>query len=362
LEPGGTPHENAQFLLFLTALIKAVDDYQELLRVSVAGAGNDQRLGAHEAPPTVVSMFLGDELTEILEALESGSDYMCREIKQMEIGVTALPNFPKDTTDRNRTSPFAFTGNKFEFRMPGSMFSIAEPNIVLNTVVADVLRGFADSLESSSDFHSDLASLIKNTFHEHKRIVFNGNNYSGEWLAEAAKRGLSNLNTTVEALPEYLSSKSIGLFERHGVFSEKELRSRYEILMEGYCKTVHIEALTMADIVKRMIIPACVDYQNDLASLLNGKKPFGIFDSTLEESLLSEISSLSADLPRNMKSLEDAIKKSDGRSDLRERAKSYRENVYEAMSDLRRTVDGLETLVADKHWPLPTYAEMLYSV
>ncbi|NCC48345.1 MAG: glutamine synthetase type III [Clostridia bacterium] len=251
LEPGETPYENAQFLLFLTAVIKAVDEYQDLLRVSVASAGNDHRLGANEAPPAIVSMFLGDELTEILEALESGNSYLNKEKHQMEIGVTVLPHFPKDTTDRNRTSPFAFTGNKFEFRMLGSAFSISGPNIVLNTAVADVLSGFADVLEQADDFTAALADLIRQTISEHKRIIFNGNNYAHEWLEEAERRGLSNLKTTVDALPAFISRKSMDLFTRHHVFTPSEISSRYEILLENYCKQIHIEALTMIDIVKK---------------------------------------------------------------------------------------------------------------
>jgi len=362
LEPGETPHDNAQFLLFLVSVIKAVDDYQNLLRVSVANAGNDHRLGANEAPPAIVSIFLGDELTVILESLENGTDYHNMERRQMEIGVTALPHFPKDTTDRNRTSPFAFTGNKFEFRMLGSTFSISGPNIVLNTVVAEVLRQFADILEKSTDFKSDLASLIKNTFHKHKRIIFNGNNYSDEWVTEAKRRGLSNLKTTVASLPEFVSQKSIELFSRHHVFSESELHSRYEILMEGYCKTLHIEALTMVDMVKREIIPACIAYQNELADLLGRKRAWGEYDASLEDHLLSSIAKLSSCLLKKLTVLESALLESKEERDILSQATFYRDKVFGSMSELRLIVDELETLVANKHWPLPTYAEMLFSV
>lgn len=362
LEPGETPYENAQFLLFLVAVIKAVDDYQDLLRVSVASAGNDHRLGANEAPPAIVSMFLGDELTGILEALETGTEYHNTEIHQMEIGVTVLPHFPKDATDRNRTSPFAFTGNKFEFRMLGSAFSIAGPNIILNTVVAEVLRQFADGLEKSNDFKHDLASLIKNTFHEHKRIIFNGNNYSDEWVTEAQRRGLSNLKTTVDALPEFISQKSIDLFTKHHVFAESELHSRYEIFMEGYCKTLHIEALTMVDMVKGEIISACIDYQNELAELLERKKACGEYDASLEEHLLRGISKLSSCLLKKLTALEDALLESKEEMEIFAHASFYRDKVFGAMSELRLVVDELETFVARKHWPLPTYAELLYSV
>jgi len=362
LEPGETPHDDAQFLLFLVSVIKAVDDYQNLLRVSVANAGNDHRLGANEAPPAIVSIFLGNELTEILESLENDTDYHNMERDQMEIGVTALPHFPKDTTDRNRTSPFAFTGNKFEFRMLGSTFSISGPNIVLNTVVAEALRQFADILEKSTDFKSDLASLIKNTFHKHKRIIFNGNNYSDEWVTEAKRRGLSNLKTTVASLPEFVSQKSIELFSRHHVFSESELHSRYEILMEGYCKTLHIEALTMVDMVKREIIPACVAYQNELADLLGRKRAWGEYDASLEDHLLSSISKLSSCLLKKLTVLESALLESKEERDILSQATFYRDKVFGSMSELRLIVDELETLVANKHWPLPTYAEMLFSV
>ena len=280
----------------------------------------------------------------------------------MGIGVTVLPEFPKDSTDRNRTSPFAFTGNKFEFRMVGSSFSIAGPNIVLNTVVADALRQFADFLEKSDDFTGDLALIIKNTYHEHKRIVFNGNNYSDEWVDEARRRGLSNLKTTVDALPEFISEKSVKLFARHGVFTATELHSRYEILMEGYCKAIHIEALTMADMVKGEIIPACVDYQNELAKLLGRKNLCGGFDTSMEGRLLGSIAKLSSCLMSKLDVLESAVEETKEDRDILARAAFYRDSVFAAMSELRLVVDELETLVARKLWPFPTYAKILYSV
>jgi glutamine synthetase len=363
LEPGETPYENAQFLLFLVAVIKAVDEYQDLLRVSVAGAGNDHRLGANEAPPAIVSMFLGDELTEILEAIESGADYHNKAKHQMEIGVTVLPHFPKDTTDRNRTSPFAFTGNKFEFRMLGSTVSIADPNTVLNTVVAEVLRQFADVLEKSKDFTGDLASMVRKTFSAHKRIIFNGNNYSDEWTTEAQRRGLSNLKTTVDVLPEWTSKKSVKLFTKHHVFTEPELHSRYEIFMEAYCKTLHIEGLTMVDMVKGEIIPACIGYQNELIALLERKKAYGGYDASLEEHFLGRISQLSACLLKKLTALENVLLESSREAqEILAHASYYRDRVCAAAAELRLTVDELETLVAKKHWPLPSYAEMLYSV
>jgi len=363
LEPGETPYENAQFLLFLVAVIKAVDTYQDLLRISAASAGNDHRLGANEAPPAIISMFLGDELTAILDAIESGSEYRGKEKCQVEIGVTTLPHFPKDSTDRNRTSPFAFTGNKFEFRMLGSAFSIAGPNIVLNTVVAEILRKFADDLEKSKDFKSDMAKLVKNTFHEHKRIVFNGNNYSDDWVTEASKRGLSNLKNTVDALPAYISKKSIELFTQHSVLTEQEIHSRYEILREGYCKIINIEALTMVDMVKGEVVPACLEYQSELANLLIQKKACGSYDNSLESHLLEKISKLSADMLQKLTALEKVILESkEEHESVIAHASFYRDKVFTAISDLRHIVDELETLVARKYWPFPTYAELLYSV
>lgn len=362
LEPGETPHDNAQFLLFLVAVIKAVDEYQDLLRISVASAGNDHRLGANEAPPAIVSMFLGDELTEILQALEAGADYHNKEKHQMEIGVTVLPHFPKDTTDRNRTSPFAFTGNKFEFRMLGSAFSISGPNIMLNTAVAESLRQFADALEKSDDFTGDLASLIKETIREHKRIIFNGNNYANEWVDEAKRRGLLNLKTTVDARPLFIAEKNIRLFTAHGVYTEAEMYSRYEIQMESYYKTLHIEALTMVDMVKGAIIPACIGYQNELAKLLGQKKACGEYDVSLEEHLLSNIAKLSACLLKKLTTLENILLESGEEQEILIHASFYRDRVFPAMSELRLIVDELETLVANKYWPLPTYAQLLYSV
>lgn len=362
LEPGETPYENAQFLLFLVAVIKAVDKYQDLLRVSVASAGNDHRLGANEAPPAIVSIFLGDELTEILEAIESDSDYHNRKRHKMEIGVNVLPHFSKDTTDRNRTSPFAFTGNKFEFRMLGSTFSISGPNIVLNTVVADALSDFADRLSDTKDFHSELTALIKETISEHKRIIFNGNSYCDEWVEEAKKRGLSNLKTTVDALPAFITKESQDLFNRHHVFNKTELFSRYEIFMESYCKTLHIEALTMVDMIKKEIIPACITYQGEISSLLGRKKSLGDFDFSLEEQLLGKLCGLSGCMFKKLEILESTLLETKQEEDILPLARFYKDNVLSGMSELRLIVDELETMVAKKYWPLPTYGEILYSV
>ena len=363
LEPGDTPSENAQFLLFLSAVIKAVDDYQDLLRVSVASAGNDHRLGANEAPPAIVSMFLGDELTDIITAIENGTNYIDKGKSEMEIGVRVLPKFFKDTTDRNRTSPFAFTGNKFEFRMLGSTFSIAGPNIILNTIVAEELRQFADILEKSNNFDEDLNTLIKNTIRDHKKIIFNGNNYSDDWIQEAEKRGLLNLKTTPDALPYFIHSKNIELFTKHHVFSESELYSRYEILMENYCKTIHIEALTMIDMVKKYIIPSVLSYQGEIAGIANSKKQLiPTLSCELEEKLLQDLSRLGNYLYAKLDTLETSVLNAKNNSDLLESAKYYRESIFINMQHLRGVVDELETLIGKNHWPLPTYGELLFSV
>jgi len=364
LEPGDTPQDNAQFLLFLVAVIKAINEYQDLMRLSAASAANDHRLGANEAPPAIISMFIGDELKEILDAIEAGASYKGKEKHEMEIGVTVLPHFPKDSTDRNRTSPFAFTGNKFEFRMLGSTFSIAGPNIVLNTIVAESLNQFADQLENSKDFNGDIAAIVKKTYSEHKRIIFNGNNYSDEWVIEAQKRGLSNLKTTVDALPKFLEKKSIELFEKHHVFTGAEVHSRYEIMMEAYCKTLHIEALTMVDMVKGDIIPACIDYQRELIDLLRQKKAYGgdNIDCTLELHFLNSITKLSACLLNKLTTLESEVLEASQDLEILAQATFYRDKIFTAMSELRLIVDELETLVAKKHWPIPTYAELLYSI
>ncbi|MCL2015075.1 MAG: glutamine synthetase III [Defluviitaleaceae bacterium] len=358
LEPGETPFENAQFLLFLAAVIKAVDDYQDLLRVSCASAGNDHRLGAHEAPPAIISIFIGDDLAEILEAIELGKDYKGKQQEHLEIGVNALPHFQKDTTDRNRTSPFAFTGNKFEFRMLGSTFSVAGPNIVLNTAVAEVLKGFADTLESSKSFNAELNYIVRNTLKVHKRIIFNGNNYSDEWLKTAEEQGLSNLKNTVQALPKFVSQQEV--FLKHAVFTETEIESRYEILMETYCKTITLEGLTMVDITKRLIIPACIAYQTDLANLVNLKSG-GTFDDTLERYFLQKIAKLSVQLLGKLDMLESLLDPP-APADILEHGKLCSEKIFPAMQALRNVVDTIEPLVAKKHWPLPSYSDLLYSL
>ncbi|MDD2497786.1 MAG: glutamine synthetase III [Desulfitobacteriaceae bacterium] len=362
LEPGDSPQENAQFLLLLTAVIKAVDEYQDLLRVSVASAGNDHRLGANEAPPAIVSVFLGEELTNVLEAIESGNIYDHKAKIEMEIGVHVMPRLPKDTTDRNRTSPFAFTGNKFEFRMVGSTFSVSGPNIVLNTIVAEELAQFADILETSSNFTKSLNELIKNTITNHKRIIFNGNNYSNEWVKEAEKRGLLNLNSTVEALPYFISDKNIKLFTKHKVFTESEIRSRYEILMENYCKTINIEALIMLEMVKKEIIPAVCSYIKDLSDTAIAKKTLSAdFNCELEKSIVSKLSSLSESLFRKSKNLEEDLLGVKNQNSLLVQGQYYRYTVFPIMQELRAVADEIELLVGEKYWPYPTYGQILFS-
>lgn len=361
LEPGDTPDANAQFLLFLTAVIKAVDEYQDLLRMSAASAGNDHRLGANEAPPAIVSMFLGDELTEILEALCNGNGYSRRHKKTtLEIGVDFLPLFPKDTTDRNRTSPFAFTGNKFEFRMPGSSFSISGPNIVLNTIVADALCEFADELENSSNFTEDLNNLIKRTVKAHKRIIFNGNNYSEDWVREAEKRGLKNFKSTIEVLPCFIEPKNVAVFTKHGVLSEAEIHSRYEILLENYSKVLRTEALTMIEMSRKQIIPSVISYEKDLAATVEGMSNIGLTPA-YEKELLRDLSLLLSALNGATVELERKVNAANGREHF-ELAKYYHDEVLSSMNALRAVADELETKVAKKYWAFPTYTDLLYSV
>ncbi|MHB1454268.1 MAG: glutamine synthetase III family protein [Saccharofermentanales bacterium] len=363
LDPGTTPHDNAQFLLVLCAVIKAVDEYQDLLRVSVASAGNDHRLGANEAPPAIVSIFLGEELTGVLDALETDSLYVGKERTLMEIGASALPHIPKDTTDRNRTSPFAFTGNKFEFRMPGSSFSIAGPNIVLNTIAAEAFRQFADQLEQSADFSKDLKDLIQSTIRKHKRIVFNGNGYDDSWVVEAEKRGLLNLRNTPDALPAFVAEKNVELFKTHQVFSETEVHSRYEILLENYNKTITIEASTMVDMVSKSVVPAVFSYESELALLITRKRALNASVScNPEEKLLTKISALASKVDLAIEKLARATtgaRKADGELAT---AIYNRDYVLTAMNELRESVDELETLVGKKYWAVPDYTDILYSV
>ena len=364
LEPGDTPHENAQFLLFLCAVIKAVDEHQDLLRISVASAGNDHRLGANEAPPAVVSMFLGDELNDILESIENDTAYDAKEKVQMKVGVHILPRFPKDTSDRNRTSPFAFTGNKFEFRMLGSAASIADPNIVLNTTVADVLREFADSLENADDFQQTLHELIKDTIKKHKRILFNGNGYDEAWIREATeKRGLLNLRTTPDCLPYWIHEENIRLFTSHKVFTEAEMRSRYDILMENYAKVLHIEALTMLDMAQKDILPAVGRYVKELGeTALTKKSVNAALNCEVEETMIAKLSDLTADLYHKIAALQQAVDAAEPLHDVTERANYYRDIILPAMEALRAVADELESNTAADFWPYPSIGDILFSV
>ncbi len=363
LEPGETPYENAQFLLFLCAVIQAVDDYQDMLRVSVASAANDHRLGANEAPPAVMSMYLGTELTEILNAIENDSPYGGKEKELIRVGVHVLPKFPKDTTDRNRTSPFAFTGNKFEFRMLGSSASISGANVVLNTAVAESLRQYADRLEGSTNFEADLHALIKEVILKHKRIVFNGNGYDDAWIAEAESRGLLNMKTTPDCVPCYIDPKNIALFTSHKIYTEPELRARYEIKLEGYSKVIHIEALTMLDMIWKDILPAISAYTATLSNTVLSKKAVSeAIDCSFETDLLEKISAMTAVAVSKAKKLEEAVMQVKDISDSLELALFYKDTVLTAMNDLRITVDEIETITAAEYWPYPSYGDILFSV
>ena len=364
LDPGATPASNAQFLLFLCAVIKAVDEYQDLLRISVASAGNDHRLGANEAPPAIVSMFLGDELSEILQCLEEGKPYGIHEKQKMQIGVTVLPEFNKDTTDRNRTSPFAFTGNKFEFRMLGSSESIACANVFLNTAVAEELCQFADELEKSKDFQKDMQALVLKTIKEHKRIIFNGNGYDDAWVKEAEKRGLSNLKSTPEALVHILDEKNKKLLEKHGVYSESEIVSRFEIHNESYSKVINIEAETMLDMAKKYILPAGSKFAGKLADTIASKKAVcDAADVTYETEMLTKVSSLTSEIYKKVQQLEKDVRDVKELSgDASKTAFFYREHVFESMNELRISADELETIVPKELWPFPSYGDLLFSV
>ena len=363
LEPGDTPAENAQFLLFLCAVIKAVDDYQDLLRVAVATAGNDHRLGAHEAPPAVVSIFLGTELTEILEAIEKDVPYDTKEKELLRVGVHTMPKFPKDTTDRNRTSPFAFTGNKFEFRMLGSSASVSDPNIMLNTAVAEILKQFADELQDSADFENDLHALIKRVFTQHKRIIFNGNGYDDAWLAEAKRRGLLNLAKTPDALPYFVAQKNVDLFTSHKVYTEREMHSRLEILLQSYCNLIDIEAKTMAEMTKKEILPAVSRYTQQLsATVLSKKAVIATLDCSYETDMLTEISDLTAEAYTQVKVLEKALSGKKKIHDAKKSSVYYRDKVLPVMEKLRTAADALERLVAADCWPMPTYGDLLFGI
>lgn len=360
LDPGKSPMENAQFLTFLVAIIKAVDEYSDLLRLSVASAGNDHRLGANEAPPAIISIFLGEELENVIEALEEGREYTSGH-SMFNVGVSSLPNFPKDTTDRNRTSPFAFTGNKFEFRSAGSSLNIAGPNTVLNTIVANSLTEFADELEKAVDFNAALHDLLVKNIKAHKRIIFNGNGYGAEWLVEAEKRGLPNLKTTVDAIPALTAEKNVKVFTKFGVYSEVELHARQEINYENYSKIINIEALTTSDMAKTEILPAVMKFAKDVCDMAASKKAVGV-EPTVEVAMANKVNTLTISLNEKIDALNAAIVKAQGVSDYAEQAKVYCEEVFVAMQSLRAVADELETIVGEDYWPFPTYDELLFNV
>ena len=364
LSPGETPYENAQFLLFLCAVIKAVDDYQDLLRISVATAGNDHRLGANEAPPAVVSIFLGDELNAVLEAIENDTPYQGAKKTTMKLGSDVLPKFNRDTTDRNRTSPFAFTGNKFEFRMLGSSNSIACANIMLNTAVAESLKIYADRLEGVADFETALHDMIKKTIKDHKRIIFNGNGYDDSWIKEATeKRGLCNYRTTADCMPHILDEKNVRMLTSHKVFSEVELKSRYEIMLENYCKTVMIEACTMVDMAKKQILPAVSAYTTDLAESVGKKLKLGTdIACKYEKEAVKKLSVLCDKIAEATDLLEGTLVKIKAAESIGEESEMIRDAVLVAMSELRVACDEAETMTAEKYWPFPTYGELLFGV
>ena len=364
LNPGDTPEENAQFLLILTAVLQAVDEYQDLLRISVAGASNDHRLGGSEAPPAILSVFLGDEITGILDSIENGTPYESGEKVQFKVGVHVLPRFPKDTSDRNRTSPFAFTGNKFEFRMVGSSQSISEVNIILNTAVADVLRRYADELEGTADFESALHELIKRSIREHRRIIFNGNGYEEAWVREAARRGLCNYRSTPDCVPHLLDAKNAELFRRNRVFSETELRARCEIVLDHYAKEVRIEALTLLDMLRKDVLPAVSRFTGALSATAHEKKKLcGESDCRYEKTAAAELSARAAKLWDGAEKLEKAVRRiDDGRLSTESAVEICRGEILPEMETLREISDGAELIMDRAAWPYPSYGEILTSV
>ena len=363
LDPGDTPMENLQFLIFMAAVIKAVDQYQDLLRAAVASPGNDHRLGANEAPPAIISMFVGDDLAAVLDAISNDAEYADPGRQRIDLGVDVLPKFKKDNTDRNRTSPFAFTGNKFEFRMPGSSMNLADANTVLNTAVAKELKGYADELERADDFEKALVALVKRTLHDHKRIIFNGNGYSDEWEVEAEKRGLFNLKTTVDAAPAMTSEKNIALFEEMGVLSRVEVMSRYEVIIEHYAKVLHIEAMTMLEMANKQLIPAATAYMSDVASAAAAKMAVSEkLSCKAENKVLEKLSAATDAMSDAVDALDAAVESAESETDSLEKAKAYRDKVLPAMADLRTNADAAEVVCGEDYWPLPSYSKMLYYV
>ncbi len=361
LAPGKTPSQNAQFLLFLAAFIKGVDEYAEMLRCTVSTAGNDHRLGGLEAPPAVISIFLGDELDRIIQSIIDRTEYVEQGKRTLQIGIDSIPTIPQDSTDRNRTSPIAFTGNKFEFRMLGASQSIAGPNIAINTIMAQELTEFAETLEQAEDFQTALQDLLHDTFRDHRRIIFSGNGYDKRWEEEAERRGLPNLHSCAESLPAYTLEKNVQLFTAHSVFSRTELEARCDIHLESYCKTLHIEALTMIDMIRRSIVPAVSAYAGELAQSLNGRR--GLCDAALEpeQSLIAALTHRNADLWQVCGKLEAALASPETEAPVKERARYFRETVFALMEQARGIADELETMTAADHWPFPTYAELLYN-
>ena len=363
LKPGKTPSQNAQFLLFLAAFIKGADEYQDMLRCCVAYPGNDRRLGGNEAPPAIVSVFLGDELTAILDSIIQGTEYVDVTKRRLEIGVDTLPEIPQDTTDRNRTSPLAFTGNKFEFRMLGSSQSIASPSAVMNTIMTEELEQFADILEKAEDFQSALQTLLHDTFAAHQRIIFNGNGYSDEWVAEAKRRGLCNMGNTVDALPAYINEKNVAMFSRHGVLTRDELEARYNIHLENYCKVMTIEGNTLLDMTRRQILPAVSKYSDELATALFHKKNCGIsLSAKMEENTLRKLADLSGKLYDTCDALERAISKAPAMDGGIKAACYYRDEVDARRQKASALINQLETITSAQHWPFPSYADILFSV
>ncbi|OPY68633.1 MAG: Glutamine synthetase [Syntrophorhabdaceae bacterium PtaU1.Bin034] len=361
LDPGHTPAENVQFLLFLSAMLKAVDTHADILRATCATAGNDHRLGANEAPPAIISVFMGEELTDILEKLTKGEKTSAKDKQYVRVGVDTLPVIPKDNTDRNRTSPFAFTGNKFEFRMVGSAQSIAGSNVALNTIAAEALDEIATRLEKAKDKNAEAAAIIKETYAKHNRIIFNGNNYADEWVKEAEKRGLPNVRNSVDALKAFVTPKALQLFEKYGVLSHKELHSRYDIYVETYSKQINIEALAAIDMAKKQILPAVIEYATFLADSIGSFKAVSVA-APVQEDLLKKLGTLLASAYKNLTKLEGAVSKAQGISDAVKQAEAYRDKVFTAIVALRADIDGLETIIPRDMWPVPTYAELLFKL
>jgi glutamine synthetase len=361
LEPGHTPGENVQFLLFLSALIKAVDTHADILRATCACAGNDHRLGANEAPPAIVSIFLGDELTAVLEKLSKGQPVTSKGAQYLKVGVDTLPAFPKDNTDRNRTSPFAFTGNKFEFRMVGSSQSIAGANVALNTIAAEALDEIATRLEKAKNKNAEAAAIIKETYKKHARVLYNGNNYSDEWVKEAKKRGLANVTNSVDALKSLVTDKAQNLFEKYGVLSHKELHSRYEIYIETYAKQVNIEALAAIDMAQKQLIPAAVEYATFLADSISSFQAVSV-PASVQEDLLKKLGALMASSYKTLGGLEAAVAKAREADDCVKKAETCRDEVVTAMKALRTDIDAMEMLVPSDMWPVPTYADLLFKL